>query len=146
MADPFYVLYTLRGRRAMPAWEKPHVLRGAEIFWKHRPHRLDGNIPATYLCPARILCVASGAKASVIPHVLSFVLEILLFQIENEGCVSNPRIYIQTPTHSSQNKVQRFFLWWKWRELNSRPKRYSRGFLRAKIFNKLHLPTPEDQR
>ena len=46
MADPFYVLYTLRGRRAMPAWEKPHVLRGAVIFSSldHDGHFVDNIV------------------------------------------------------------------------------------------------------
>ena len=32
---------------------------------------------------------------------------------KNEGCISNPRIYIQAPTHSSRNRVQRFLFWWR---------------------------------
>ena len=35
---------------------------------------------------------------------------------------SRPRTYIQAPTHSSRNEVQRFLLWWRCGESNSGPK------------------------
>ena len=35
---------------------------------------------------------------------------------------NRPRIYIQAPTHSSRNRVQRFLFWWRCGESNSGPR------------------------